>query len=220
MAALEQIGCAAWGRCCAIKVLADIGEASLAPRIAPSLGDDSDNVRFAAVRALGKWAGPDAVRLLARVAREDRAGFIRAEAVRVLRTIGAGFPEALETALAGLKDKSRDVRSQSARLLGIFHDKKSILPLLQAMADPHWSVRESSENALMNFGRDAVRPLVEALASRVWTTRFRAARLLGEIGDAKAVAPIEALLARRGERKNVREVAAAALGKLKTKRTA
>jgi HEAT repeat protein len=88
------------------------------------------------------------------------------------------------------------------------------------MADPHWSVRESSENALMNFGRDAVRPLVEALASRVWTTRFRAARLLGEIGDAKAVAPIEALLARRGERKNVREVAAAALGKLKTKRTA
>ena len=220
MAALEQIGCAAWGRCCAIKVLADVGDASLAPRIAPSLGDDSDNVRFEAVRALGKWAGPDAVRLLARAAREDRAGFIRAEAVRVLRTIGAGYPEALESALAGLKDKSREVRSQSARLLGIFHDKKSILPLLQAMADPHWSVRESSENALMNFGRDAVRPLVEALASRVWTTRFRAARLLGEIGDAKAVAPIEALLARRGERKNVREVAAAALGKLKTKRTA
>jgi HEAT repeat protein len=220
MAALEQIGCAAWGRCCAIKVLADVGDASLAPKLARSLEDDSDNVRFEAVRALGKWGGPEAVRLLAGVARKDRAGFIRTEAVRALRTTGAGDPAVLEAALAGLKDKAREVRSQSARLLGIFHDKKSILPLLQAIADPHWSVRESSENALMNFGRDAVRPLVEALASKVWTTRFRAARLLGEIGDARAVPPLEKLLARKGERKDVREVASAALGKLKTKRTA
>ena len=220
MEALEKIGCAAWGRCCAVKVLAEIGDAALAPRIAPSLGDDSDNVRFEAVRALGRWGGPEAVRLLVGAARDDRAGFIRAEAVRALRTVGAGVPEVLEAALAGLKDKSREVRSQSARLLGIFHDKKSILPLLEAMADSHWSVRESSENALMNFGRDAVKPLIDALGSRVWTTRFRAARLLGEIGDERGMAPIEALLTRKGERKDVREVAAAALGKLKAKGTA
>ena len=219
-AALAQIGCAAWGRCCAIKVLAEVGGAALSPTIAPSLGDDSDNVRFEAVRALGKWGGPEAVRLLAGVARKDRAGFIRTEAVRVLRTIGAGHPDVLDVALAGLKDKAREVRSQSARLLGISHDRKSILPLLKAMADPHWSVRESSENALLNFGSDAVRPLLAALASQVWTTRFRAARLLGELGDASAAPGLEKLLARKGERNEVRVVIIAALGKLKTKRTA
>lgn len=217
MLALEQIGCAAWGRCCAIKVLAEVGDASLAPRLAGSLLDDSDNVRFEAVRALGKWGGPEAVKMLVRVAGKDRAGFIRAEAVRALRTNGAGHPEVLDAALAGLKDKSREVRSLSARLLGLFHDKKSILPLLKAMADPHWSVRESSENALMNFGGAAVRPLIEALDSKIWTTRFRAARLLGEIGNAQAVSPLTRLLARKGEKKNVREVVATALGKLQVK---
>jgi HEAT repeat protein len=220
MLALEQIGCAAWGRCCAIKVLAEVGDASLSPRIAVSLTDDSDNVRFEAVRALGKWGGPEAVKMLIRIARKDRAGFIRREAVRALRTTGAGHPAVLEAGLHGLRDKSREVRSQSARLLGIFHDKKSILPLLEAIADPHWSVRESSENALMNFGRDAVRPLIEALDSKVWTTRFRAARLLGEIGDAQAVPPLEKLLARKGEKKDVRDVATAALRKLQVKPSA
>jgi len=220
MLALEQIGCAAWGRCCAIKVLAEVGDASLAPRIAVSLKDDSENVRFEAVRALGKWGGPEAVKMLVRVAAKDRTGFIRAEAVRALRTSGTMDPGVLETALGGLKDKSREVRSLSARVLGLFHDKKSILPLLKAMADPHWSVRESSENALMNFGRAAVRPLIEALDSRLWTTRFRAARLLGEIGDAQAVPALSKLLARKGEKKDVRNVAAAALRKLQVKTSA
>lgn len=217
MQALAQIGCAAWGRCCAIKVLAEVGGAPLAPQIARSLKDDSDNVRFEVVRALGKLDGPEAVKLLIGVVKKDRADFIRAEAIRALRTIGAGQAGVLETALHGLKDKSREVRSLSARLLGLFHDKKSILPLLKTMADPHWSVRESAENALMNFGHDAVPPLIEALGSPTWTTRFRAARILGEIGDIKASAPLKKLLARKGERKEVRNVASIALKKIQNK---
>jgi HEAT repeat protein len=69
----------------------------------------------------------------------------------------------------------------------------------------------------MNFGRAAVRPLIEALDSKIWTTRFRAARLLGEIGDAQAVPSLTKILTRKGEKKDVRDVAAAALGKLQTK---
>lgn len=213
-AALALIGCAAWGRCCALKVLAEAGGPELVPRLVPSLDDDSDNVRLEAVRALGKLGGPEAVPALIRAAVGDRNECVRWEAVCLLRTVGAGQPGVLEAGLRGLKDRSREVRSQSAALLGIFHDRKSIPPLLKAMADHHWSVRESAENALLNFGRAAVAPLIEALRSPSWTTRFRAARLLGEIGDAAAVSPLQRLLTRPSENKEVRAVADAALRKL------
>ena len=212
--ALAQIGCAAWGRCCALKVLGEVADRSSVPDIVPSLRDHSDNVRYEAVRALGKLGGPAAVKNLVRMARRDPCDFIRREAVRLLRTAGLGQAGVLEAGLRGLKDASREVRVQSARLLGSFQDRGSILPLLKVMADPHWSVRESAETALLNFGRDAVDSLIEALKSPSWTTRFRAARLLGEIGDPKAVPPLKALLVKRGERKNVREVAEASLRRL------
>lgn len=212
--ALYQTGCAAWGRCCALKVLAEVAAASAVPMILLSLEDDSDNVRFEAVRALGKIGGEEAIKHLIRTVRKDRAEFIRSEAIRVLRTAGLGEPRVLEAALCGLKDASREVRCQSARILGSFLDSKSILPLLKAMADRHWSVRESAENALLNFGRDAVGPLMEAVTNPSWTTRFRAARLLGEIGDPTALAPLKKALARRGETKKVREVIEASLRKL------
>lgn len=212
--ALFQIGCAAWGRCCALIVLGEVGDRSVIPDILPSLKDDSDNVRFEAVRALGRLGGPEAVRHLVRIASRDRCDFIRREAVRLLRTVGQGQPGVQEMARRGLRDPSREVRVQCARLLGGYQDKRSIFPLLKAMADPHWSVRESAEMALLNFGRDAMEPLIEALKSPSWTTRFRAARLLGEIGAQGAVKPLEEALARRRERKDVREVIESSLKKL------
>ena len=212
--ALFQIGCAFWGRCCALKVLAEVADASVVPQIVPSLKDDSSDVRFEAVRALGKVGGAEAVQHLVRITRKDDRDFIRREAVRFLRTAGQGQANILATALRGLKDSSRGVRVESARLLGGFQDTKSILPLLKAMADPHWSVRESAEIALLNFGRDAAGLLIEALKSPSWTTRLRAARLLGEIGAPEAVAPLENALARRGERKDVREVIEVSLRRL------
>jgi HEAT repeat protein len=213
--ALYQIGCSAWGRCCALKVLGEVGDVSIVPEVLPSLRDDSDNVRYEAVRALGKLGGAEAVHHLMHMARRDPCDFIRREAVRLLRTAGQGHAGVVDMARHGLKDASRDVRVQCARLLGGFQDKTSILPLLKAMADPHWSVRESAEIALLNFGRGAVEPLIGALKSASWTTRFRAARLLGEIGDPAAVPPLENALARRGERKNVREVIESSLRRLK-----
>ena len=212
--ALFQIGCAFWGRCCALKVLAEVADASVVPQIVPSLKDDSSDVRFEAVRALGKVGGAEAVQHLVRITRKDDRDFIRREAVRFLRTAGQGQANILATALRGLKDSSRGVRVESARLLGGFQDAKSILPLLKAMADPHWSVRESAGIALLNFGRDAAGLLIEALKSASWTTRLRAARLLGEIGAPEAVAPLENALARRGERKDVREVIEVSLRRL------
>ena len=213
--ALSQIGCAAWGRCCALKVLGDIGDQAIVPDILPSLGDDSDNVRFEAARALGKLGGVEAVKRLVSLARKDPCDFIRREAVRVLRTAGQGQTAVLDMARQRLRDPSRDVRVQAARLLEGYQDPKSIAPLLKAMADPHWSVRESAELALLNFGAKALEPLIGALTSASWTTRLRAARLLGEMGDPQAVPALEHAIARKRERKDVREVIESSLRRLK-----
>jgi len=215
--ALCQIGCAAWGRACALRVLADVGDASLVPLITASFKDDSDNVRLEAVRALGMLGGPIAVKHLIQTARIDRSPSARTEAVQALRTHGTGHPGVPETALHCLKDKSRDVRSQAARLLGIIQDKKAIIPLLKAMADSHWIVRESAEYALLNYGKDAVESLIEALEDKVLTTRFRSARLLGEIGDPRAVSPLRNVIGRRRERRGVREIAERSLRKIEAK---
>ena len=214
---LSQIGCAAWGRCCALKVLAEVGDAALVPQIAPSLQDHSDNVRMEAVRALAKMGGPAAVKDLVRMAKTDECDFIRTESVRRLRTVGIGQAGVLKAAIRALKDRARQVRRQAARLLGNFQDKKSIQPLLKATADPHWSVRESAENALLNFGREAVEPLIAALESASWTTRFRAARLLGDIGDGRAIPALKKILVKKGEKRQVREISEEALGKLQNK---
>ena len=213
-AALGQIGCAAWGRCCALKVLAEVGEADLVPRLIPSLDDDSDNVRYEAVKAVGRLGGPEALAPILRITAMDRTDFIRAEAFRVLRAIGAGQPAVPEAAIQALDDKARDVRTQAAAILGVFHDKKCLPLLLKAMADTHWSVRESAENALLNFGADAVPPLLDALKSPLWTTRFRAARLLGELGDPAAVPALKKVIEAPDENKEVREKAEASLRKL------
>ena len=172
-----------------------------------------------ASRRSGPWPSSAArtrVKDLLPLVRKDRADFIRAEAVRVIQRVGTGRPEILEIGLKGLKDRVRDVRSQSVRLVGGFLDKNIHPPLLAVMADPHWSVRESAENALMNFGQDVVDPLIQSLESKIWTTRFRAARLLGEIGEARAVPALEKALTRRREQKSVKENVEAALRKLRS----
>ncbi len=211
---LIRIGCAAWGRCCAIMVLCKIGDKSILPALCRSLQDDSDNVRLEAVRAIAKIGGEKAVDSLIQIAHKDRDFYIRFEAVRFLRRIGIGHKQVLDLALIALRDTSRDVRSQAARLLGNFHHEISIQPLLKAIEDKHWSVRESAENALINFGQKAVPHLIAALSKSSWTTRFRAARLLGEIGDPRAIKPLEQLLKKEKENEKVQRIVEESLQKL------
>ncbi len=218
--ALFQIGCAAWGRCSGLIVLREIGNQSLIPQFVHALKDDSDNVRLEAVKALAEVNGPKSIDPLIAVAKKDRDPYVRFEAVRQLRRVGVGYPQVLDLALSALEDPNRDVRSQSAWLLGNFQNNRSIQPLLDAMADNHWSVRESAEHALMNFGKHAIPHLLNALKSDSWTTRFRAARLLGEIGDEKVIDALEKVLQKKGERQKVQKVVQDALNKIMKQRAA
>lgn len=215
--AVFHISCAAWSRCGALTVLKVVGSRKLIPCFIRSLNDDSDDVRLEAVKALAEINGPKVISPLIEAARNDQDEAVRFEAVRHLRTIGVGYPNVLELGLSALTDSSINVRAQAAWLLGNFQDSASIKPLLKATADPHWSVRESAEIALHNFGSQVIPYLIEALRSRSWTTRLRAARLLGGMGDKSAVEPLKLLARKKGGNAEVREVALKSLARLEAK---
>jgi HEAT repeat protein len=201
-------------------VLREFGTVHTLFHFKQSLTDDSSNVRLEAVRGLGRLENAEAIDPLIEVAEGDKDPYIRFEAMRNLRQVGVGYPRVLDLAFRALKDPDRNVRSQAAGLLGNFHDDRSIQPLVRATADIHWSVRESAEIALHNFGDRVIPHMIEALESPRWTTRFRAARLLGEMGEADCIVHLEKLLKKKRENKEVREIAEKAIVQLKTKASA
>lgn len=218
--ALIQIGTSAWGRCGALRVLSQIGDKKIAKKLLPCIIDDSDNVRLEAIRAIPMIAPKMAVEPLIKAGREDRDAYIRCEAIKQLRAIGVVNPKVLEFCLSAISDQSRDVRSQAVRLLGIIQDESAIQPLMEALADRHWSVRESAENALFNYGGKVVDQLIDVLYHRSWTIRFRAVRLLGEIGDPRAMPALEKMLKKQTEKDKVKDAVYTALNKLKAKAAA
>ena len=212
--ALFDIGTAAWGRSCSLMVLREVGDLSLLPCFIEELQDDSVNVRLEAVRCLGKVDGEKSIEPLVHVARKDPDPYIRAEAIRTLREVGVGYPTVLELALDALIDTDRNVRAEAAGLLGNFQDDRSIPSLLHAMTDSHWSVRQSAEMALQNFADRAVPQLIEALNHEAWTLRLRAARLLGAVGDKRAIEPLKTAYNKKGENQRSLEVIEEAILKL------
>jgi HEAT repeat protein len=208
---MVQIGTGAWGGCCAILVLKEVGDASLTPHFMLALKDDSLNVRLEAVRALGRVGGKKAVGPLSTLIRKSRFDCLRAEAMQELRNAGVGFPRALDAAIFALKDSDWTVRLHAAGFLGNYLDDKSIRPLIPILADAHWCVQEVAETSLHNFGRRAFDGLVDALGHKLPDIRMRAARLLAEAGGAEAVPHLEKALKRKGEKKPVLEAIGAGL---------
>jgi HEAT repeat protein len=200
---LFRIGTAAWGRCSALICLREIGSRTALVSIVESLEDPSTNVRLEAVRALVKFPGKAALPpLMKRVLREKDA-YLRAEAIGVIRMNGTPHPKLAPLALAMLRDPDRNVRAQAAGLLGNLQNPRSVKPLLERFNDPHWSVQESAENALHNFGKDAVPHLIRALQNRSASVRARAVRLIGEVGGRSALASLGRLAKRKGETRDV-----------------
>ncbi|MGQ9854271.1 MAG: HEAT repeat domain-containing protein [Candidatus Oleimicrobiaceae bacterium] len=213
--ALVKIGCAAWGRCGALMLLGEVGDRTLVPVVEKALKDDSTNVRLEAVRALGKFANEDIIALLGQTALTDPDPYIRTEALRVIRWSGISCPSAVDAALSALSDPDWQVCTQAARLLGNIREERAIPALVGALRHANWTVRQSAEDALRNFGDKAVAALIEALAGDDWVVRLRAARALGEIGDPRAVPALEQCVARETAHPRALEIEQQALRKLK-----
>ena len=104
-----------------------------------------------------------------------------------------------------LKDKDWFRRKDAAITLGEMGDERAIGPLITALRDSEWNVREAAEDSLAQIGSPAVEPLIKAL--RLYETRNYVIRVLGKIKDERVLDPLMAQL--RNE--EFKDVATAAL---------
>lgn len=73
-------------------------------------------------------------------------------------------------------------------------DAEGLIKALEYEGSEEGVVRPAAQQALIDIGYDAVEPLIEALDHKNENTRGTAARLLGIIGDTRAVEPLIAAL--------------------------
>ena len=75
--------------------------------------------------------------------------------------------------------------------MGKIGDRRSLLPLLDALSDSSFLVRFYAVEALGNLGDlSAVEPLIPLLKDKAWRIDESAATALGNLGDARAVGPL------------------------------
>ncbi len=194
--ALVRIGCAAWGRCGALMVIGNVADSSIAPKLLPSLEDDSPHVRYEAIRALGKLKGKAACVKIEELIKADPVYEVRTEALKVLRELSPGSKQLFAIAQAALNDTAASVRLEATRALGDFADDRAFDMLIDRLSDSYWSVRISAENAICNYGKRAIPKLIDLLNSQETEGNCRIISALARIGDGKAVEPLEALLAK------------------------
>lgn len=91
-----------------------------------------------------------------------------------------------------LKEKDWFRRKEAAVTLGEMGDERAVAPLIVALRDDEWNVRESAEDALTMIGSPAVEPLIKAL--REYQTRRYVIKILGRIKDERVLDPLFAQL--------------------------
>lgn len=166
--------------------LGGIGAARAAEPLAAALKDSEWFVRQTAAEALGKlgWepanSEQSAVLAIAQGDWNDAVNKGRAS---------------VKPLIAALKDSCSGVRESATKALGQIRDARAVEPLIAAALKDGNSngdryERRLAEDALVKIGAEAVEPLSAALTAGGEAVRAIAAKVLGQIGDARAVEPL------------------------------
>jgi|GEM_PF-3411545 len=204
--------------------LREIGDKRAVEPLINALRDGSPDVCRAAAEALGKIGDKKAIEPLIIAL---RSLFVRYAAIEALEKIE---PEWHKTEVAkkqvpefinALRNGCSDVRIGAAEALGKIGDKKAIEPLIIALRDWDWRVRYAAIEALEKIepewhktevAKKQVPEFINALRDKNSDIRKATARVLGKIGDERAIEPL--IIALRDKYEWVRKAAAKALVKI------
>jgi HEAT repeat protein len=153
-----------------------------------ALNDADANARLQAARMLGEHGEPQAVEALSNVLMDDPDMGVRQVAAAALGKLGASEP-----LIRALRVPDIQVRQLATQALGQIGDPRAIEPLILALRDSNAEVRNQVAFALNKIGGPAVEPLITALSHPDPVVRWGASRILGSIGDARALPELERL---------------------------
>jgi HEAT repeat protein len=97
---------------------------------------------------------------------------------------------AFEPVVSRMADSVEVVRKSAAVALGRIKDQRAIPFLIDGLSDPHFSVRMTSANSLIQLGEPAVKPLLSLLDGSDQTTLHLAIESLGKLKTKQAVKPL------------------------------
>jgi hypothetical protein len=163
-----------------------LGESGLAEVVAPlrqlGLADANEDVREAAIGALGAIGGDEAIHALT-VALHDDSAELREEAITALAEVGG---DAAAQALAvALHDDSTELRVEAIAALAEVGGAAAVESLAVALRDDDPDVREEAVEALGEIGGEgAVLLLKQAVLDADESVRDAAADALAELLDA------------------------------------
>lgn len=169
-----------------IRIFGKIGEPAAMPLIG-RLGSEDKEVIKLTIRILGDVKDDRAVKPL--VGMLDRADYnIRSHACESLGKIAdtAAFSEVS----LRMEDSVEVVRKSAAVALGKMKDQRAIPYLVGGMSDPHFSVRMTSANSLVQIGEPAVKSFIFLLDHSDEPTLNLAIESLGRMKSEKAVSPL------------------------------
>lgn len=155
-----------------------LGAAAMAPLVG-ALRDEDSTVRWNAAAVLERqgWEPQnDAEKLDYLVATK-----------KWTELVALGEP-GLKPVIQALNDESHFVRCEAVDALGKTGDARVAEPLIRALKDRDWRVRLRVVNAIGKM--QMVEPLIRALKDEDGSVRGNAARILGSIGDRRALEPL------------------------------
>jgi len=201
-----------WRRHDAAIKLGIMGSEESIPDLTRAVNDASEEVRLAAVRALGQMNYPEGVKVLLDVM-QDRENWSGARVLEVLAGSGSSVKEEVLSRLQSnieprsrllliqlcgvmrwteaaplliplIDDADAETRISTARALGSIGDATVARHLVRALRDPRWEVRAQAAKSLgLLQDSGALVPLAQSLYDSHWWVRYNAANSLYQLGE-------------------------------------
>jgi HEAT repeat protein len=200
-----------------------------------ALSDYDPQVQYEAAKLLGKIGSKDAVEpLIKTLITKDGFSGVAAEALGMIcdaraiepliqalsyintaNTIGVDYSlgTALIKLIKALQNENRNIKCESAKILGRIKDIRSVEPLILALRSNDNELRRAAAEGLGGFvDSRPVMQLISLLEDEDQRVRRTCMITLGEIGDSRAIEPIIEIMRNKIENEDLKLAATCALG--------